>query len=135
MKLRNRLVIALLALIATYICVVVGFQLIDTPDRLTQRFVGHLSRSRYQEAAAMLREPSAIRLNSEGNLEITDRVSKITTVPSQRLPFLSGGGKLEKRCDFSMAAIQGDVNGLLNTPGIVAYFSIDRGKVRIDSVE
>ena len=136
MRLRNRIALVVLALFAMWACVVVFFMVFQTPHMLTERFVGHMSRSRYKEAAAMLREPCEIRITFDGNLEVVDAKGRLTIVPARRLPFRSGGGRPGKECDFSMAAIQGAVNGLLDDPGgFVAYFSIDRGKVRIDSVD
>jgi hypothetical protein len=57
------------------------------------------------------------------------------TVPATKLPFKVGGGKPESPSDFSMTALGNSTNGVLDTPAVIIYLSIDGGKVRIDKVD
>ena len=105
------------------------------PQRITQEFAGHLSHERYEEAAKMLRAPCTMELADDGSLSLVDHTGALTTVPAKRLPFRVGGGKDDKASDFSMTALQGSTKGILDTPAVIVYLSIDGGKVRIESVE
>lgn len=105
------------------------------PKRITQEFAGHLFHERYDDAAKMLHTPCKMELASDGSLTLVDHTGNSTTVPAKRLPFKIGGGKEDDDSDFSMTALQGSTNGILDTPPVRLYLSIDGGKVRIESVD
>jgi len=107
---------------------------IERPKQLMQRFVGHLSKERYDEAAQMLANPCKISVDSDGGLIIIDHSGVTMAVPKARLPFLAGGGASSRQSSFSMTAIQGSVDGNIPPPVVTIYLSIKSGKVIIDEV-
>ena len=108
--------------------------MIERPHRITEAFVGHLSHERYAQAKQMLQAPSDIKVVSEGGIVLVDRAGNSTTVAAERLPFIVGGGKLDGPGDFSMTALQNLRNGQLYSPGVIAYLSIEGGKIHIERV-
>lgn len=132
----HKAVLACLA--AAIVAILIGIALtnwwIQRPQRIKAAFVGHLSHERYEEAALMLHAPSAIKLGSDGEVILVDRVGNSTAVPEARLPFLVGGGEPNGPGDFSMTALQGSKNGWVKGP-VILYLSINAGKIRIESVD
>jgi hypothetical protein len=107
---------------------------IERPKQLLQRFVGHLSNERYNEAAQMLADPCMISVAPDGGLTIVDHRGIKLVVPKARLPFLAGGGKPDHPSRFSMTALQGSVNGNIPPPVVTIYLSIKGGEVVIDEL-
>lgn len=109
--------------------------LIQRPKRITETFVGHISQERYEAADQMLHFPSGIKVVSKEELTLVDCSGNSTTVSSKQLPFLAGGGKPNDPSDFSMTALQDHTNGLLNSPAVVVYLSIEGSKIHIERVD
>ena len=104
------------------------------PDRLASAFVGHLAAERYDEAAAMLRPPSAIEVAPDGGLTVIDHGGSPAAVPKASLPFLSGGGTSNGPGHFSATALQGRTEtGAVREP-VTLYLSVDGSGTRIESV-
>ncbi|MDB4750463.1 hypothetical protein OAF70_00745 [Akkermansiaceae bacterium] len=85
----------------------------------------------YEEAARMLRAPSAITVASDGALNVVDHAGKSTVVPAAQLPFVVGGD-----ADIGMMTLPSRSNG---SP-VMLHLSYDGGmtrfggKIRIESV-
>ena len=106
------------------------------PERTTQAFVGHLSHERYEQAARMLLEPSALEVSSGGDLILTDDAGEVTVVAATKLPFLvAGGNDGGPDHDFEMTALGSSTDGVLDTPAVTLYLSVDGGMVRIEGVD
>jgi hypothetical protein len=124
----------ILALAFVFAGILATLWLVERPKRIAQTFVGHLSHQRYSEAAQMLQTPSAIKVVSEGGIVLVDRDGNSTMVPAERLPFFVGGGQPNGPGDFAMTALQGSINGKV-APVVIAYLSIDGGKIHIERVD
>ena len=83
----------------------------------------------------MVRAPSSIDVSQNGELVLIDHNGNSMTVPATKLPFKVGGGNPKSPSDFSMTALGNSTNGVLDTPAVIIYLSIDGGKVRIDKVD
>ena len=87
----------------------------------------------------MLRAPSASEVAPDGALILVDHNGNSTVVPSEKLPFKVGGGRLDTG-DINMTALGASTNGILHSPPAVLYLSYDGGmirfggKIRIESV-
>ena len=85
----------------------------------------------YEEAARMLRAPSAITVASDGALNVVDHAGKSTVVPAAQLPFVVGGD-----ADIGMMTLPSRSNG---SP-VMLHLSYDGGmtrfggKIRIENV-
>ncbi len=123
-----------LAMSIIVIGIAVSVWWLERPKRIRQAFAAHLYHERYEDAAQMLISPCAIRVDADRNMTIVDHAGATTTVPAERLPFKIGGGNPNYSSDFSMTALQGSRNGLLATPAVTIYLSVERGKIRIASV-
>lgn len=119
--------IVIAALLATW--------LVHRSEKITQEFAGHLSQERYEQSAQMLRTPSSMELSPAGDLVLIDYAGNSTTIPKDKLPFKVGGGQTKNPSDFAMTALGKSSNGILDTPAVILYLSVDGGKVRIDKVE
>ena len=108
---------------------------LNRPKKITQDFASHLSQERYEACAEMLRPPSAIQVSPDGDLLLTDHRGNSVTVRATKLPFKVGGGQPDSPSDFSMIALGKDTNGVLDTPAVILYLSIEGGKVIIDRVD
>jgi len=101
---------------------------LQRPGRTTRAFVGHLSHERYEEAALMLLEPSALAVAAGGDLILTDDAGEVTAVPATQLPFLvAGGDDGGPDHDFKMMALGPSTNGVLDMPAVTLYLSVDGG--------
>ncbi|MGI9570678.1 MAG: hypothetical protein ACR2PH_13315 [Desulfobulbia bacterium] len=95
-----------------------------------------LYHERYEEAARMLRAPSAIAVASDGALNVIDHAGKSTVVPVEQLPFKVNGDA----GDIRMIALGPSTDGILHSPPVVLHLSYDGGvtrfggKIRIESV-
>lgn len=124
-----------LAIAAVLVGLGLTYSRFQRPMRTTQAFVGHLYHERYEEAALMLRAPSALEVASDGGLILVDNEGNLKTVLAAKLPFIaSAGSDGGPDHDFQMTALGSSTNGVLDTPAVVLYLSIDAGKVRIQSV-
>jgi len=94
--------------------------------------MGHLYHQRYDEAAQMLSEPSAIEVAADGQVTLIDHNGNRTNVPTAKLPFMVGGGTEAQPGKFSMTALGPSSNGVLETPALTLYLSLDGSKVRIE---
>ena len=131
----------LAVLILLWISVASIFWWLDRPKRITQEFAGHLFHERYAEADSSLEGVSSLILLPQGDLLITDQAGNSVAVQKSKLPFKIGGGKSAHAksallsSDFIMTALGGSVGGVLSTPPVVLYLGIEKGKVRIESVD
>jgi len=107
----------------------------DLPMRTTQGFAGALHHQRYQAAAGMLLPPSALRLDSEGGLDLVDEASGSRTVPKAKSPFKVSGGKGGPEYDFKMMALGPSTNGVLDSPPVTLYLGVVGGRVTIEAVD
>jgi len=119
-----------LACALIFLAVVLNYY-VQRPERVTKAFAGDLYHERYEQAAEMLVAPSALELAEDGSMTIVDHAGQSTVVPAGRLPFMISGGREGDPGDFSMSAIQGDLQA---TPFFHLYLSIDGGKVCIERV-
>ena len=109
--------------------------LVHRPKKITQEFASHLSQGRYEQCAEMLQAPSSMELSPAGDLVLVDHAGNSMTVLKGKLPFKVGGGRSDDPSDFSMTALGESSNGILDTPAVILYLSIEGGKVRIDRVD
>jgi hypothetical protein len=125
-----------LAIAAVLVGLALAVWWFQRPERTTQAFVGHLSNERYEEAALMLLEPSALELTSGGDLILTDAAGEVTAVPATKLPFLvAGGDEGGPDHDFKMMALGSSTEGVLDTPAVTLFLSVDGGRVPIEGVD
>lgn len=125
---------AILVLVVLLIGIAQTYRWIQRPRRMTQEFAGHLFHQRYDEAERMLKPPSALKLTTEGDLVLVDHTGTSTTVPAKRLPFVIGGGKPDDSSDFSMTALQGSTNGMVDSMYHV-YLTLEGSTIRIEHVD
>ncbi len=83
----------------------------------------------------MLRAPSSLEVAPDGGLILVDHAGESTAVPATKLPFIVGGHDGVPDHDFSMTALGSSTNGVLDTPAVTLYLSVDGGKVRIKGVD
>jgi hypothetical protein len=124
-----------LAIAAVLVGITLTAWWVQRPQRTTEKFAGHLSHERYEEAALMLNAPSAIEVTPDGGLILIDHAGNSTAVPATKLPFRVGGGEPDRPGDFSMTALGSSANGFLETPPVIIYLRIQGGKIRIESVD
>lgn len=125
-----------MAVAAVLVGLALATRWLERPLRTTQAFADHLYRERYEEAARMLRLPSALEVASDGGLIFVDKMGRSTAVPATKLPFVVGGHDArEFPYDFKMTALGSSTNGVLDTPAVTLYLSVDGGEVRIEGVE
>ncbi|MDG2382300.1 MAG: hypothetical protein P8N76_11565 [Pirellulaceae bacterium] len=121
-------------LVMVLIGVVLTVTWVERPKRIRQEFVGHLYHERYDSAALMLSAPCVIGLEPDGSLTLVDQRGNSTVVPATKLPFKVGGGDPQRPGDISMTALGRSTNGILHTPPVIIYLSVDGGKIRIENV-
>ena len=131
----KRILFTILAVALIIVSAVLLYAWSDLPRRTTQRFAGHLYHQRYDEAASMLRSPSALEVTPDGSLILVDRNENATPVPAAKLPFIVGGREGGPENDFKMTALGRSTNGILDTPPVTLYLSVDGSLVRIEAVE
>ena len=84
----------------------------------------------------MLRAPSALFVVPDGGLTLVDAGGQSTSVPATQLPFVVGGQAVPQvACDFVMTALGPDTDGVLDTPAVTIYLSVDGGGVLIEHVD
>lgn len=106
------------------------------PRRTTEAFAGHISRGRHEEAARMVKAPSALEVAPDGGLILVDETGRPTLVPAAKLPFVVGGQDVPQiRCDLTMTALGPDTDGVLDTPAVTLHLNVDGGGVRIVGVD
>lgn len=109
---------------------------IERPTRTLQAFASHMTSGAYGEASSMLRAPSALDAGADGTLTLVDRAGAMTSVPAAKLPFKVGGRDSAKFPGATaMTALGPSTNGVLKTPAVTLYLSVDGGKVQIEGVE
>lgn len=124
-----KLALALVAILIAYGLLMYWFQY---PRKAKTGFMSDLYHERYEEAARMLRAPSAIEVAPDGALTLVDHSGATTVVPVEQLPFKVGGGSQDIG-DTNMTALG-------PSPAVVLYLSYDGGmtrfggKIRIESV-
>jgi hypothetical protein len=123
-------------LVVVFIILAIGltYSWFDRPRRTTERFVGNLYFQRYEDAARMLRPPSALRVDSDGGLALIDKKGRLTSVPKAKLPFKVGGHDGGPEHDFKMTALGPSTGGVLHTPAVTLYLKIVGGDISIESV-
>ena len=111
-----------------------GYGLLDQPRRVRQAFAGDMYHQRYSQADELLLRPSSVSLTPLGDLMVTDKMDKETVVAQNKLPFLVSG-MLAHPYDLSMTALQDNENGVLLTPALSIYLSVDGGQLVIESCQ
>lgn len=126
-----------LAFAITLIVIAVYFATwsVHRPKKITQQFASHFSQERYQQCADMLQAPSSMDVSPTGDLVLVDHAGNSIKVLKDKLPFKVGGGRSDDPSDFSMTALGESSNGILQTPAVILYLSVEGGKVRIDRVD
>ena len=127
----NKYIKLTLALVAILAVAQLVSSWISHPRRTRTGFMSDLYHQKYEEAARMLRAPSAITVASDGALNVVDHAGKSTVVPAAQLPFVVGGD-----ADIGMMTLPSRNNGSpvmlhLSYDGGVTRFG---GKIRIESV-
>jgi len=117
------------------IAVLLATWFVHRPKKITQEFASHLSQDRYEQCAEMLQAPSSMEVSPTGDLVLVDHAGNSITVLKEKLPFKVGGGRADDPSDFAMTALGESSNGILDTPAVILYLSIDGGKIRIDRVD
>ena len=118
----------------------------DQPRRTIEGFAGDLYHQRYDEAAGMLRAPSALSVDSNGGLVVVDKAGRSITVPKAALPFKVLGGEMKQYLwsmggdggpehDFKMIALGPSTDGTLHSPPVILYLGVAGAKVTIEDVE
>jgi len=98
-------------------------------------FFGHMFAQRYDQAAAILTPPSAVALESDGTLTLTDRAGNATSVPAAQLPFKVSERPAEPRFPGrTMMAIGPSTGGVSDFPMVTLYVSFDGGEAHIEGV-
>jgi len=109
---------------------------LERPGRTTSEFAHHLYSESYEEAARMLRSPSALEVASDGGLILVDRAGASTAVPATKLPFnIVLDDAEEFPHDFKMIALGSSTDGILDTPPVILYLSVDGGQVHLEGVD
>ena len=116
-------------------CIAVTVSWLEGPEHVRKEFFNHLFNERYEEASLMLNASSQIELASDGNLVIVDHKGNSTAVPATNLPFIVGGGEPKASGVHSMTALGDSTNGILDSPAVIIYLSVEGSKIRIESVE
>jgi hypothetical protein len=114
---------------------VFAFSWIDQPRRTTEKFVGNLYHERYEDAARMLVPPSALAVDTGGDLTFVDKNGRSSSVPVVQLPFKASGGVSGPEHDFSMTALGPSTNGILEFPAVTLYLSVVGDEVVIEAME
>ena len=90
---------------------------------------------RYEQAAAILTPPSAVALEPDGSLTLTDRAGNATSVPAAQLPFkVSERPAQPKLPGNTMMAIGPSTGGVSDFPMVTLYVSFDGGEAHIEGV-
>ena len=126
---------SLLALAVLLVGIALTVSWIERPKRIRKEFFDHLYHERYEEAALMLNAPCAIELAPDGSLTLVDHKGNSTAVPETKLPFKVGGGEPKRTGVHSMTALGNSTNGILDSPAVIIYLSVEGGKIRIESVD
>ena len=126
---------SLLALAVLLVGIGLTVSWIERPKRIRLEFFGHLFHERYEEAALMLNAPCAIELAPDGSLTLVDHKGNSTTVAETKLPFKVSGGKSKRPGVHSMTALGNRTNGILDSPAVTIYLSVEGGKIRIESLD
>ena len=108
---------------------------IGLPKRTSVAFGSDLYHERYQEAAVMLRPPSALDVDSDGGLILVDKAGRVTNVPKNMLPFKVADGDGGPEHDLRMMALGPSTNGVLDSPPVTLYLSGGGGRITIEAVE
>lgn len=132
---RRNLTTVVFAIIFFLIVTYAASWFVHRSERTTQRFAAHLNQGRYGEAAEMLCPSCSIKLGPDGSVTLIDRAGNSVLVPTEKLPFKVGGGAADGPGDFSMTALGTDTNGILDSPAIIVYFSVEGGLVCIERVD
>jgi len=123
----------------------VGNWWIQWPRSVVQDYVALASGGNFQEANELLEAPSAIQLEADGRVQITDHKGKQVVLTAHQLPLLSGQAHgseapdrnlmdvLLARDQFAMAA--SDVDPASATSGAPLFMTVERGGNRIDRVD
>lgn len=107
----------------------------EVPRRTTGAFAADLYSERYQEAAASLVPPSALSVDPDGGLVVTDKTGHTVTVPKAQLPFKIYGDGEDAVDEFAMMATASSTNGIADAPPIIIRLRVEGLKVTIESVE
>jgi hypothetical protein len=124
-----------LILLAVPIAVLALFMGSRSATRAQATFQGHMYAQRYGQAAALLTPPSAVALESDGTLTLTDRAGNATSVPAAQLPFKVSERPASPRFPGrTMMAIGPSVAGISDFPMVTLYVAFDGGEAHIEGV-
>ena len=79
--------------------------------------------------------PSALQLGPRGDLILVDHKGNSTTVSKTNLPFVVGGGRTESPEVHTMTALGERENGILKSPMVTIYLTVQGRKISIQSIE
>ena len=125
----------LLVFACLVLCVGSTLSWIERPKRIRKEFFSLLFHERYDEAALMLDLPSALQLGPGGDLILFDHKGNSTTVSKTNLPFVVGGGRTESPEVHTMTALGERENGILKSPMVTIYLTVQGRKISIQSIE
>ena len=124
-----------LPLLAVPIAAIALFIGSRSSSQVRSAFFGHMFAQRYDQAAAILTPPSAVALESDGTLTLTDRAGNATSVPAAQLPFKVSERPAEPRFPGrTMMAIGPSTGGVSDFPMVTLYVSFDGGEAHIEGV-
>lgn len=124
-----------LILLAVPIAVIAMFISNKSAASAKDKFQGHMYAQRYDQAAALLTPPSAVALEPDGTLALTDRAGNTTSVPAAQLPFKVSERPAEPRFPGrTMMAIGPSTGGVSDFPMVTLYVSFDGGEAHIEGV-
>jgi hypothetical protein len=124
-----------LLLLAVPIAAIALFIGSRSSSQVRSAFFGHMFAQRYDQAAAILTPPSAVALESDGTLTLTDRAGNATSVPAAQLPFKVSERPAEPRFPGrTMMAIGPSTGGVSDFPMVTLYVSFDGGEAHIEGV-
>ena len=124
-----------LFLLAVPIAVIALFIGSRSSSQVRSAFFGHMFAQRYDQAAAILTPPSAVALESDGTLTLTDRAGNATSVPAAQLPFkVSERPAAPRFPGRTMMAIGPSTGGVSDFPMVTLYVSFDGGEAHIEGV-
>ena len=124
-----------LLLLAVPIAAIALFIGSRSSSQVRSAFFGHMFAQRYDQAAAILTPPSAVALESDGTLTLTDRAGNATSVPAAQLPFkVSERPAAPRFPGRTMMAIGPSTGGVSDFPMVTLYVSFDGGEAHIEGV-
>jgi hypothetical protein len=132
------LAVAAIALLAAFVPWWLG-----GPRRAIHGLVDDLTHARYVDAAARLSAPSALVLQADGSLSVTDRHGRAAVVPADHLPFVvrsddhspSVFERWRGPAEVQLMARGEAVDGVLRSPARTLVVRADGSALGIDRIE